>query len=119
MNSVKFKHCSAKSSLMNLLIFNLHPYVDNRSQLSKFYILNSMVSDEQGTTGSPKGATLSHHNIVNNAYLTGLRLGYHLKVIYLPYRITSLITYPGFLTDSSYLSTGAALSLHGMRYGNY
>ncbi|XP_039978569.1 medium-chain acyl-CoA ligase ACSF2, mitochondrial-like isoform X2 [Xiphias gladius] len=29
-----------------------------------------------GTTGSPKGATLSHHNIVNNAYFLGLRMGY-------------------------------------------
>ncbi|XP_029913102.1 acyl-CoA synthetase family member 2, mitochondrial-like [Myripristis murdjan] len=29
-----------------------------------------------GTTGNPKGATLSHHNIVNNAYFTGLRIGY-------------------------------------------
>ncbi|KFW09593.1 hypothetical protein N327_09090, partial [Fulmarus glacialis] len=28
-----------------------------------------------GTTGSPKGATLSHRNIVNNANLFGLRLG--------------------------------------------
>ncbi|XP_068438943.1 medium-chain acyl-CoA ligase ACSF2, mitochondrial [Clinocottus analis] len=29
-----------------------------------------------GTTGAPKGATLSHHNIVNNAYFVGKRLGY-------------------------------------------
>ncbi|XP_053270449.1 medium-chain acyl-CoA ligase ACSF2, mitochondrial [Pleuronectes platessa] len=29
-----------------------------------------------GTTGSPKGATLSHHNVVNNAFFTGLRVGY-------------------------------------------
>ncbi|XP_046641888.1 medium-chain acyl-CoA ligase ACSF2, mitochondrial-like [Daphnia pulicaria] len=29
-----------------------------------------------GTTGNPKGATLSHKNIVNNAYLVGLRLNY-------------------------------------------
>src|SRR5207244_12082955 len=29
-----------------------------------------------GTTGSPKGATLSHHNILNNAYFTTERLGY-------------------------------------------
>jgi fatty-acyl-CoA synthase len=29
-----------------------------------------------GTTGAPKGATLSHHNILNNAYFTGRRLGY-------------------------------------------
>ncbi|XP_074464007.1 medium-chain acyl-CoA ligase ACSF2, mitochondrial [Larus michahellis] len=28
-----------------------------------------------GTTGSPKGATLSHRNVVNNANLIGLRLG--------------------------------------------
>nr|XP_040033074.1 medium-chain acyl-CoA ligase ACSF2, mitochondrial [Gasterosteus aculeatus aculeatus] len=29
-----------------------------------------------GTTGTPKGATLSHHNIVNNAYFVGKRVGY-------------------------------------------
>ncbi len=29
-----------------------------------------------GTTGFPKGATLSHHNILNNAYFTGERMGY-------------------------------------------
>ncbi|MEQ2271860.1 Acyl-CoA synthetase member 2 mitochondrial, partial [Xenotaenia resolanae] len=32
-----------------------------------------------GTTGAPKGATLSHHNIVNNAYLVGNRVGYPWK----------------------------------------
>lgn len=34
----------------------------------------------QGTTGTPKGATLSHHNIINNSYYIGLRLGYHQMV---------------------------------------
>ena len=29
-----------------------------------------------GTTGSPKGATLSHHNILNNGYFVGARLRY-------------------------------------------
>ena len=29
-----------------------------------------------GTTGFPKGATLSHHNILNNAYFIGRALGY-------------------------------------------
>jgi fatty-acyl-CoA synthase len=29
-----------------------------------------------GTTGAPKGATLSHHNILNNAYSAGRLLGY-------------------------------------------
>lgn len=30
-----------------------------------------------GTTGYPKGATLSHHNIVNNSYFVGKRMGYN------------------------------------------
>ncbi|XP_074644269.1 medium-chain acyl-CoA ligase ACSF2, mitochondrial-like isoform X2 [Tubulanus polymorphus] len=30
-----------------------------------------------GTTGSPKAATLSHHNVVNNSYFVGLRNEYH------------------------------------------
>lgn len=34
----------------------------------------------QGTTGTPKGATLSHHNIVNNAYFVGKRVGYSWNV---------------------------------------
>jgi len=29
-----------------------------------------------GTTGFPKGATLSHHNILNNGYFVGARCGY-------------------------------------------
>jgi len=29
-----------------------------------------------GTTGKPKGVTLSHHNLVNNAYSIGYRIGY-------------------------------------------
>ncbi|CAL8303692.1 unnamed protein product [Merluccius merluccius] len=29
-----------------------------------------------GTTGNPKGATLSHHNIINNAFFVGQRVGY-------------------------------------------
>ncbi|XP_003786542.1 acyl-CoA synthetase family member 2, mitochondrial [Otolemur garnettii] len=32
-----------------------------------------------GTTGSPKGATLSHYNIVNNSNMIGERLKLHLK----------------------------------------
>uniref|UniRef100_A0A8C4DG91 Medium-chain acyl-CoA ligase ACSF2, mitochondrial n=1 Tax=Dicentrarchus labrax TaxID=13489 RepID=A0A8C4DG91_DICLA len=32
-----------------------------------------------GTTGAPKGATLSHFNIVNNAYYVGKRVGYTWK----------------------------------------
>lgn len=33
-----------------------------------------------GTTGYPKGATLTHHNIVNNAHFLGLRVGFDRNV---------------------------------------
>jgi len=36
-----------------------------------------------GTTGNPKGVTLSHHNLVNNAFNIGYRIGYNTK----PHRI--------------------------------
>ena len=38
-----------------------------------------------GTTGNPKGVTLSHHNIFNNAYFSGLRMNYtHLDRVCIP-----------------------------------
>ena len=37
-------------------------------------------ADLQGTTGQPKGATLTHHNVLNNAYFIGIRAGYHEQV---------------------------------------
>ena len=38
-----------------------------------------------GTTGNPKGVTLSHHNILNNAYFIGLRMNYtHLDKVCIP-----------------------------------
>jgi fatty-acyl-CoA synthase len=33
-----------------------------------------------GTTGNPKGVTLSHHNLVNNAFFIGHRIGYNTEV---------------------------------------
>ncbi len=48
----------------------------------------------KGTTGSPKGATLSHNNIVNNSYNVGLRVGYHLQV----YQSNGLLEWNGLLT---------------------
>ncbi|XP_025086706.1 acyl-CoA synthetase family member 2, mitochondrial-like, partial [Pomacea canaliculata] len=33
-----------------------------------------------GTTGFPKGATLTHHNMINNAFNVGLRLDYHNRI---------------------------------------
>ena len=38
-----------------------------------------------GTTGNPKGVTISHHNILNNAYFIGLRMNYtHLDRVCIP-----------------------------------
>uniref|UniRef100_A0A672URQ7 Medium-chain acyl-CoA ligase ACSF2, mitochondrial n=1 Tax=Strigops habroptila TaxID=2489341 RepID=A0A672URQ7_STRHB len=52
-----------------------------------------------GTTGSPKGATLSHRNIVNNAHLIGLRLGFTEQVAYGTTE-NSPVTFMGFPDDS-------------------
>ena len=38
-------------------------------------MLKFLVS-KQGTTGNPKGAALSHHGILNNAYFIGEALNY-------------------------------------------
>ncbi|KAF7667670.1 hypothetical protein LDENG_00054080, partial [Lucifuga dentata] len=48
--------------------------MDLQSKLSFDEPIN--IQFTSGTTGNPKGATLSHHNIVNNAYFMGLRMGY-------------------------------------------
>lgn len=38
-----------------------------------------------GTTGNPKGVTLSHHNILNNAYFIGIRMNYsHIDKVCIP-----------------------------------
>ena len=36
---------------------------------------NATCSGRQGTTGLPKGATLSHHNVINNTQQVAARLG--------------------------------------------
>ena len=45
-----------------------------RMSLSPYDPIN--IQYTSGTTGHPKGATLTHHNILNNAYLVGETLGY-------------------------------------------
>uniref|UniRef100_A0AAR2KJE3 Medium-chain acyl-CoA ligase ACSF2, mitochondrial n=1 Tax=Pygocentrus nattereri TaxID=42514 RepID=A0AAR2KJE3_PYGNA len=52
-----------------------------------------------GTTGSPKGAALSHHNIVNNAYFMGLRVGFEWRIAYGTTE-NSPLTFSGFPVDS-------------------
>lgn len=49
--------------------------------IQKKLIFNDPINIQftSGTTGAPKGATLSHHNIVNNSYFIGRRFGYHWK----------------------------------------
>uniref|UniRef100_A0A674AJ86 Medium-chain acyl-CoA ligase ACSF2, mitochondrial n=1 Tax=Salmo trutta TaxID=8032 RepID=A0A674AJ86_SALTR len=46
-------------------------------------------------TGSPKGATLSHHNIVNNSYFVGLRLGFDWRTHLTPLTVNLHITLIG------------------------
>ncbi|XP_074475436.1 medium-chain acyl-CoA ligase ACSF2, mitochondrial [Sebastes fasciatus] len=61
-----------------------------------------------GTTGAPKGATLTHHNMVNNAYFFGIRVGFtwrpHTRVC---------LPVPLYHCFGS-LGGGLCMALHGM-----
>src|SRR5437868_10098118 len=48
---------------------------ERASQLDRFDAIN--IQFTSGTTGLPKGATLSHRNILNNAYFCGLAMNLH------------------------------------------
>ncbi|KAK5884906.1 hypothetical protein CesoFtcFv8_018674 [Champsocephalus esox] len=61
-----------------------------------------------GTTGSPKGASLSHHNIVNNAYFVGLRIGFREKP-----QVRVCVPVPMYHCFGSVLG-GMAMALHGI-----
>ncbi|CAG5897859.1 unnamed protein product [Menidia menidia] len=61
-----------------------------------------------GTTGKPKGATLSHHNIVNNAYFLGLRMGYGLRP-----QVRLCLPVPLYHCFGSVLG-GCCMAIHGV-----
>nr|XP_046271184.1 medium-chain acyl-CoA ligase ACSF2, mitochondrial-like [Scatophagus argus] len=61
-----------------------------------------------GTTGNPKGATLSHHNIVNNAYFAGLRMGYDWKP-----QVRICVSVPMYHCFGSVLA-GLSMAVHGV-----
>ncbi|KAM4624226.1 medium-chain acyl-CoA ligase ACSF2, mitochondrial [Polymixia lowei] len=53
-------------------------YVQQLQDLQKKLSFDDPINIQftSGTTGTPKGATLSHHNILNNAFYIGNRVGY-------------------------------------------
>ncbi|KAM8845539.1 medium-chain acyl-CoA ligase ACSF2, mitochondrial-like isoform 1-T2 [Spinachia spinachia] len=61
-----------------------------------------------GTTGSPKGACLSHHNIVNNAYFMGLRMGYGSRP-----RVRVCVPVPLYHCFGSVVA-GMSMAVHGV-----
>ncbi|KAB5553926.1 hypothetical protein PHYPO_G00044270 [Pangasianodon hypophthalmus] len=61
-----------------------------------------------GTTGNPKGVTLSHHNIVNNAYFIGLRMGYSWRA-----EVRVCVPVPMYHCFGSVLG-GMCMAIHGI-----
>ncbi|KAG5279180.1 hypothetical protein AALO_G00074960 [Alosa alosa] len=61
-----------------------------------------------GTTGLPKGVTLTHHNIVNNAYLLGLRTGFDWRP-----EVRVCVPVPLYHCFGSVLG-GMCMALHGV-----
>uniref|UniRef100_A0A8B9L7G2 Medium-chain acyl-CoA ligase ACSF2, mitochondrial n=1 Tax=Astyanax mexicanus TaxID=7994 RepID=A0A8B9L7G2_ASTMX len=66
-----------------------------------------------GTTGSPKGAALSHHNIVNNAYFIGLRMGYQWRVSTCLKNVRVCVPVPFYHCFGS-VGGGIVMGLHGI-----
>ncbi|XP_047656989.1 medium-chain acyl-CoA ligase ACSF2, mitochondrial-like isoform X2 [Tachysurus fulvidraco] len=61
-----------------------------------------------GTTGNPKGVTLSHQNIVNNAYFIGLRMGYSFRT-----QVRVCVPVPMYHCFGSVLG-GMCMAVHGI-----
>ncbi|XP_040919123.1 medium-chain acyl-CoA ligase ACSF2, mitochondrial-like [Toxotes jaculatrix] len=80
--------------------------MDLQSKLSFDEPIN--IQFTSGTTGSPKGATLSHHNIVNNAYFMGLRVGYAARP-----RVRVCLPVPLYHCFGSVLG-GMSMAVHGI-----
>ncbi|XP_028310668.1 acyl-CoA synthetase family member 2, mitochondrial-like [Gouania willdenowi] len=88
---------------------------DSRHQLELKELQSKLCCDEainiqftSGTTGTPKGATLSHHNIVNNAHFYGLRMGYHWKP-----QVRVCVPVPMYHCFGSVLG-GISMAVHGI-----
>jgi len=64
-----------------------------KSWLSNLFKLSFL---KQGTTGNPKGATLSHHGILNNAHYVGEILNYENQVIFFKDGGEGEVTHPSF-----------------------
>ncbi|KAM3864484.1 medium-chain acyl-CoA ligase ACSF2, mitochondrial-like [Diretmus argenteus] len=80
--------------------------MDLQSKLSSDDPVN--IQFTSGTTGSPKGATLSHHNIVNNAYFAGLRVGYQWRP-----EVRLCVPVPMYHCFGSVLA-GVCMAVHGI-----
>ena len=70
----------------------------------------------QGTTGNPKGACLSHHNIVNNGKFIGLRLGYNKKPHKIAFPAPLYHTFGCVMANISALHYGASVVLTGPHF---
>ena len=80
--NIQFTSVSPNQSLLicnpEKLLMLYFWYVTNLSRSSQTY---ATIPPPKGTTGNPKGALMTHHNLVNNGRDFGYRIGYHKKGI--------------------------------------
>ncbi|TRY53703.1 hypothetical protein DNTS_008859, partial [Danionella cerebrum] len=72
-------HLPGSFNLKDLMQAGTNHHIQLLQALQKKLVCDDPINIQftSGTTGKPKGATLSHHNIVNNAHFVGMRIGFN------------------------------------------
>uniref|UniRef100_G3P9K5 Medium-chain acyl-CoA ligase ACSF2, mitochondrial n=1 Tax=Gasterosteus aculeatus TaxID=69293 RepID=G3P9K5_GASAC len=113
--NIRYFHLRAQYSLWRIKYKSTNPTINGFPRSSNPSTRQTLSCDDpiniqftSGTTGSPKGACLSHHNIVNNAYFMGLRMRYGSRP-----RVRVCVPVPLYHCFGSVLA-GMNMAVHGI-----
>lgn len=110
----------AKSSISfkDLLHAGTQEHREKLNELADLIQMDDPVNIQftSGTTGNPKGACLSHHNIVNNGKFIGLRIGYDKKAHRICCAPPLYHTFGCVIGNVTALTYGAAMILPGPHF---